>query len=86
MWVLDVDDDDGEAAILTLCRDHGEAWTLTLTAITARGRHFYYSYPQDRSIRSSASKLARKLDTRGDGGYVIVPPSVHPERPRVPLG
>lgn len=78
VWVLDVDGDDGEAAIWELCREHGEAWTLTLTAIAARGPHLYYGYPGHRIIRNSASKLARKLDVRGDGGYVVVPPSVHP--------
>jgi putative DNA primase/helicase len=30
-------------------------------------------------IRNSAGKLGPGLDVRGDGGYVVVPPSVHPQ-------
>ena len=29
-------------------------------------------------MRNSASKIAPGIDVRGDGGYVLVPPSVHP--------
>lgn len=77
VWVLDVDGDDGETAIRKLCREHGEVWMLTLTAISARGPHLYFGYPGHSIIRNSAAKLARNLDIRGDGGYVVVPPSVH---------
>jgi hypothetical protein len=29
-------------------------------------------------IRNSAGRIAPKIDVRGEGGYVIVPPSIHP--------
>jgi len=29
-------------------------------------------------VRNSVSKLAPGIDVRGDGGYVLAPPSVHP--------
>lgn len=39
--------------------------------------HLYFAHPGG-TIRNSASALGPGLDVRGDGGYVIAPPSVHP--------
>ena len=50
----------------------------TLEVITGSGgRHYYYFYPEDVEIRNSAGKLGPGLDIRGNGGYVVAPPSVH---------
>jgi len=78
VFVLDVDGDEGAASLRGLVKDHGREWTDTLSAKTARGFHLYFRYPTDAVVRNSASKLAPGLDVRGDGGYVLVPPSVHP--------
>lgn len=78
VFVLDVDGDEGAASLRVLVEDHGREWIETLSAKTARGLHYYFRYPADAVIRNSASKLAPGLDVRGEGGYVLVPPSVHP--------
>jgi putative DNA primase/helicase len=39
------------------------------------GAHLLYQWPSGRTIRNSAGKLAPGVDVRGDGGFVIVPPS-----------
>ena len=78
VFVLDVDGEDGAAAIRFLCQRYGDDWTNTLTVQTGRGVHLYFDYPSDKTIRNSASKIAQGLDIRGEGGYVIVPPSTHP--------
>ncbi|HEY4934778.1 MAG TPA: bifunctional DNA primase/polymerase [Terriglobales bacterium] len=78
LWVLDVDGSEGASAIDALCQQHGGDWLNTLTAVTARGKHLYFAYPTGNTIRNSAGKLGLGLDVRGDGGYVLVPPSVHP--------
>lgn len=41
------------------------------------GRHYYYRAPTP-CPGNSASRLAPHVDTRGAGGQVVVPPSVHP--------
>ena len=45
--------------------------------ITARGRHLFFKMPET-PVRNSTSKIAPGIDVRGDGGYVLAPPSVHP--------
>jgi hypothetical protein len=56
--------------------EHGEL-PLTVEVITARGRHLYFKMP-DRPVRNSAGKIAAGIDVRGDGGYTLLPPSIHP--------
>ena len=78
--VLDIDIDlsnglDGEIALASLLDGH--ELPVTLTARTPRGgRHIYFN-TQGFSVKNSAGKLGIGLDVRGDGGYVIVPPSVN---------
>ena len=49
----------------------------TVESITARGRHIFFKWP-GWDIRNSVGALAPGIDVRGNGGYVVVPPSVHP--------
>jgi hypothetical protein len=77
--VIDVDGPDGIAALAQLEVEH-EALPSTCECTTARGRHLYYAHDHAaRRIGNSASRLAEGVDVRGDGGYVLAPPSVHPD-------
>jgi Bifunctional DNA primase/polymerase, N-terminal/Primase C terminal 1 (PriCT-1) len=78
--VVDVDNLDAETELRKLETQHC-ALPATVESITARGRHLFFRWPQ-RTVRNSASKLATGIDIRGDGGYVIVPPSLHPSGKR----
>jgi len=50
----------------------------TVEAITGSGgRHIYLALPEGVTVRNSASTLAPGVDVRGDGGYVVAPPSGH---------
>lgn len=75
---LDVDEESGENGIETLFDWEGEHGKLpnTVTACTGRGgMHLYFSC--DEEIRNSTNK-ALGIDIRGEGGYVMVAPSMHP--------
>jgi Bifunctional DNA primase/polymerase, N-terminal/AAA domain/Primase C terminal 1 (PriCT-1) len=74
--VLDVDGPEGEKALAALESEHGPL-PETLTARTGRGRHLYFA-ANGTLLRNSAGKLGPQLDIRGEGGYVIIPPSIHP--------
>lgn len=76
IFAVDVDGLDAEVALRKLEAEHG-ALPPTVETITARGRHLYFQMP-DAPVRNSAGKIAPGIDVRGDGGYVLAPPSIHP--------
>jgi ferredoxin len=76
-FVLDIDDDGGEASLRKLEEQHGKL-PATIEAITGKGRHCYFRIGDHGAIKNSAGQIAPGLDIRGDGGYVLVPPSIHP--------
>lgn len=70
----------GDASLAELCEEFGMEWlenTLTVRS-GGGGHHFYFQYPSGLNIRNSAGKLGEGLDVRGEGGYIILPPSPHP--------
>ncbi|MEQ9811460.1 MAG: phage/plasmid primase, P4 family [Azospirillaceae bacterium] len=78
---LDVDVDpekglDGQASLAALEDEHGPL-PATRTQRTPRGgTHHIFAWP-GHEVPSSVGKLGRGLDVRGDGGYVILAPSVN---------
>jgi Bifunctional DNA primase/polymerase, N-terminal/Primase C terminal 1 (PriCT-1) len=48
----------------------------TLTAITGNGKHLYFQHPGI-TVKNSTGQLARGVDVKADGGYVVAPPSLH---------
>jgi hypothetical protein len=78
--VVDVDDIDAEAELKRLEAQYSPL-PSTVESVTARGRHLFFRWPE-REVRNSASKVAQGVDIRGDGGYVVVPPSLHPSGKR----
>jgi len=76
VFVLDIDGDAGKASIEALA---AQGCTLpdTLTVETGKGWHVYFAVPAATHIQNSVSSLGAGLDIRGDGGYVLVPPSIH---------
>ncbi len=76
-WVLDVDLPDGPESLAALEAEHGSL-PATIEASTPRGdRHLYWRWPGDGpEIRNSAGRIGTGLDVRGEGGQVVLPPSV----------
>lgn len=72
--VLDVDGDDGHDRLHELERAHGELPRTASVHTPRGGQHLYFQHP-GHEVRNSASRLGPALDVRGDGGYVVAPPS-----------
>ncbi len=69
---LDVDQPIGLDA---LEGEHGQLPATRTHSTGSGGMHYLYRYPADAEIRNSAGKLAPGLDVRGEGGYIVAPPS-----------
>lgn len=73
LGVVDLDGGQvGEASWAGLEAEHGYAPETYEIRTPSGGRHMYY----EGDLPPSASKLGRKVDTRGQGSYALVPPSI----------
>ncbi len=77
LLVLDVDPKSGGGASLDQLSKKLNGFPPTRRVHTGGGGlHLYFRYPSER-IGNSVGKLAPGIDIRGDGGYVVAPPSNH---------
>lgn len=67
--VLDIDGSEGEATVAA----RGHEPTVVVT--TGKGRQLYFKYPGEK-VRNKVGSYPQ-LDSRGDGGYVVAPGSLH---------
>jgi hypothetical protein len=56
--------------------EHGSSPLMASTG--GGGVHLYYAMPPSETVRNRAHIFGRKIDVRGEGGYVTAPPSIHP--------
>lgn len=75
LWAVDLDGKEGIENFAKFCGSHGYTPTTTTQRTPSGGKHHLFSMPEGVSIPNSASKLAPKIDVRGDGGYIVVCPS-----------
>lgn len=66
-WALDLDSAEAAEAVFTL----GDL-PATLRQNTPHGQHLLFAWDDARPIKNTQSKIARRADTRGAGGYVIM--------------
>lgn len=81
--VLDIDsgpdtteDNDGFIPFAELQQKHGNVDDTIAVQTGGGGLHLYFRHPGE-AVRNSAGTLGKGLDVRGDGGYVVAPPSIH---------
>lgn len=77
IWVLDLDA-GGEESLAMLEREHGALPTCPMVRTGSGGSHRFFRLPAGVEVRNSVRDLGPGLDVRGEGGYVVAPPSIHP--------
>jgi hypothetical protein len=75
--VLDLDVKNGRDGIAAFERLCGEQELPPHPVVRTRsgGEYHYFGVVPGRPVRNSAGRLGDRFDVRGEGGYVIVPPS-----------
>lgn len=66
---------DGRVTLREWEAEHGKLPDNTWVAITGSGGYHYF-YHSDTQVKTSAG-LYEGIDIRGEGGYVVAPPSIH---------
>lgn len=75
--VLDIDPQHGgDASLECLERRYGSLPATIEVTTGGGGRHLYFAHPG--GLTRNRTGLAQGIDLRGDGGYIVAPPSVHP--------
>lgn len=77
VYVIDLDGEEGMESWRQLCAAHNTPVVHTRMSVTGGGgRHLFYR-PPDPDLRNTHWRVGPKIDTRGAGGYVLLPPSWH---------
>jgi hypothetical protein len=80
MWATDLDVDparkvDGKSTLDQLIAQRGALPPTWMTITPRGGRHLIWIWDPNIEIRNSVGKVGPGIDVRGNGGYVIWPPS-----------
>jgi hypothetical protein len=78
-WILDVDDRHGGFAGLGELEQRCGRLPVTRCCRTSNGIHLWWR--SNCPIENSEERVGKGLGVKGDGGYAMAPPSIHPDGP-----
>jgi hypothetical protein len=82
-WVMETDTragghaNDGEESLAALVAANGELPATLMARSPSGSIHYYFAWPDGdgAEIKNTAGKIGPGIDTRGEGGMVVAPPS-----------
>ena len=77
VWVLDIDGEVGSQSFNKMETEFGPLPETLEQKTGSGGRHLFFRWPAKREVRNKQN-LRPGIDIRGEGGYVVLPPSIHP--------
>lgn len=77
--VIDIDGEIGDYYLEKLVSQYGVLPDTVISITGSGGKHILFKYPNIPNvvIKNKVNWL-EKIDIRGDGGYIVAPPSIHP--------
>lgn len=76
IFVIDIDPKNGGTETWKrMTQDQKMPKTLEVVTGT-KGSHYYFEYPS--AVAVTNSSLGKGVDVRGEGGNIVIPPSIHP--------
>ncbi|MGI9306113.1 MAG: VapE domain-containing protein [Gammaproteobacteria bacterium] len=79
IFALDIDiATGGDLSLAALERTHDDLPDTRVVITGSGGRHYWFVMPPTIDLRNTAGQLGSGIDTRANGGYVVVPPSNYP--------
>lgn len=76
LLVVDIDLPDGPRSLAELEATHGQLPATCQQRTGSGGHQMLFAHP-DRDVVGNRAALLAGIDVRGDGGYIVVPPSRH---------
>ncbi len=77
IYVVDIDPKNGADAAAFYRAANIDSVRIGTVITGTDGRHLYFRYPDDRAV-PSRTHFVQGIDLKSDGGYVVAPPSIHP--------
>ena len=75
LWALDLDGDEGIRAFAQIVGSHPKLPETSRARTGGGGRHLFFA--PDPAVRNATKLRGHPIDVRGQGGYVLLPPSDH---------
>ena len=67
----------GDSSLCELIEEHGDLPDTLEAETGGGGHHIVFDFPELAELGNSRGRLPEGLDVRGEGGYVIVAPTIH---------
>jgi hypothetical protein len=81
VWVLGPDGEQGRADLAALEQANGPLSRTPTARTGGGGLHIYLKWPAEGTLGNRRNHRGLAIDVRGEGGYVVAPPSVNGSGP-----
>ncbi len=79
MWIFDIDAPEGYETLKKLESKYGKLPDTLIQKTGGGGLHYFFKAENNgTAVKNTSSKIGKKIDSRGEGGYVLLSPSNHP--------